>query len=612
MMTNKISTFGHLRLLFLLLTTVLVISGCSSKDVLEIQPTHTAEPTSEASAPTPTFTSVLEQSTTAVPTPTPLATSSTAVPSPSPTITPVVNLTATAAPTPTATPLRPTQAPVEINCIESGDHTDIQNVLQGKGDVAVLCRNSTFLLTDTIRFTAPEQQIFTEGLPEDDSRALLVVSSPDLDTAVDGESHDHVQLKNVEIDGGRVEFGFGNAGLMEFGGTSNGQIIEYVRAYEPRGWSILVLNHGHDLLCNGPIARNNHFGPGGNAKYVIADGISLACRNSIIENNLIVDVSDGGIVIFQAPGSVIRNNVIRAENRIMFYGIAMGDYGPFDGDFTGTIVSNNTIDAAGSLIRHGINMGPYNGCIPNSEAAERSRGAVVRDNTLTGSHMGFGYMVSGVENWVVIGNIDLSTTEPFLNGGDCFEEPVSDPGGFQYNANLAQGELQSEFKTATFTFATVHWPLNITANMGCFESLIGQQLLEEIRVGAHADPWIAIEESPNGRKLEKCLDEFDPPIQEQAGPDVQVGIEICEPRCLEVTLINLSESHQTDLTDAFFQVDNFRSECVGMPSMIEPLGAVTCRISDYLSSGFQVINWYGVGKAPGTGGWGIELPDDRF
>jgi parallel beta-helix repeat protein len=52
-----------------------------------------------------------------------------------------------------------------------------------------------------------------------------------------------------------------------------------------------------------------------------ADGISLSCANSTVYNNTIVDATDGGIVIFGAPYSVVRENRIRAATRVMLGGI---------------------------------------------------------------------------------------------------------------------------------------------------------------------------------------------------------------------------------------------------------------------------------------------------
>lgn len=502
----------------------------------------------------------------------------------------------------------PTSAPEP--CIPSGDQTAIQSALVDPGDVAVLCSGSVFDLNDTIRFTASDQQIYTLGFPEDESRALLNVAHASVDTAVSAESFDRVKLRNVEIDGNRDEFGFGFGGLIEFGGASSGQIVEHVRAYEPRGWSILVLNEGHDQLCTDAIARNNHFGPGGHAEYGIADGISLACRDSIVENNLIVDMTDGGIVVFQAPGSQVLNNVIRAEERILFYGISMVDYGPFDGDFRGTVIEGNTIDAAGALIRHGIPMGPYNGCVPAEETTERSRGAVVRNNTLMGEHMGFGFMVSGVEDWTVEGNVDLSTREPYLEAGDCFDDPTNVPGSFQYRPSTTEATLQSEFEAATFAFATEYWPLHTVANVPCLEGLIGEFAMAKIRSGDAGTPWLAIEEAPGGRKLERCIDRFVPPVVPSDGPEIQVGLSPCEPRCIEVGFINLSDSQVADLTESLFLIENFSVECLGIPDFLAPLESANCTFSDYVTEGFQVVNWYGLGPAPGTGGWGLTYPDE--
>lgn len=74
--------------------------------------------------------------------------------------------------------------------------------------------------------------------------------------------------------------------------------------------------------------ENNESGPAGNSNETWADGISLACTNSTVRNNLIIDAPDGGIVIFGAPGSIIEGNIIRAETRTLLGGITMVDYDP--------------------------------------------------------------------------------------------------------------------------------------------------------------------------------------------------------------------------------------------------------------------------------------------
>jgi hypothetical protein len=39
----------------------------------------------------------------------------------------------------------------------------------------MLCRNAIFELGETIYYTADNQQIYTQGFPTDDSRALLKI-----------------------------------------------------------------------------------------------------------------------------------------------------------------------------------------------------------------------------------------------------------------------------------------------------------------------------------------------------------------------------------------------------------------------------------------------------
>lgn len=46
----------------------------------------------------------------------------------------------------------------------------------------------------------------------------------------------------------------------------------------------------------------------------VADGISLACLNSVVSNNIITDATDGAIVIFSSEGNQVVNNTIIASN----------------------------------------------------------------------------------------------------------------------------------------------------------------------------------------------------------------------------------------------------------------------------------------------------------
>ncbi len=343
----------------------------------------------------------------------------------------------------------------EIPCITSGDHNSINQALTGPGSVAVLCQNAQFELTAPVVFTAEDQQISTEGFPTDDRRALLRIAAPSVVTAVDMADRSNVVLSHVVVDGGRPQFGHrqGEA-LIRAGGEVSGQVVRAVRAFEPRTWSILHLFEGGVPRCSGAVVEDNEFGPAGQSDGTWADGISLACTNSVVRNNTIIDATDGAIVLFGAPGSVIEDNVIRADTRVLLGGINMVDYAVYEGDFTNTRVRRNVIDAAGAVIRVGIAMvWRVWVCFDHQNPDDPTEfGAIVTDNTLRGDHMQYGFAADGVRDWTVTGNVDLAT-----HSGDptiaCNGRVASPPAGFQFHSARAEGVFQPEFEEASLELA---------------------------------------------------------------------------------------------------------------------------------------------------------------
>jgi len=503
----------------------------------------------------------------------------------------------------------PTDSADREACIPSGDQDSIQGALVSPESKAVLCPNAVFELSDTVFFTAGNQQIYTQDLPTDDSRALLRIVGRDVATAVSGEGNDGVSLRNVIIDGNRPRLGLADGALINFGRgvldhNVEGQVVEWVKAYEPRGWTVLYLGGP----CRGAVARNNWLGPAGRAEYVIADGISLECPNSVVENNTIIDTTDGGIVIFQSPGSLIANNTIRAENRIMFYGISMEDYFPLEGDFTGTRVTGNVIDAAGAMIRRGIGMGPYVGCAPEDENAPRSRGAIVTENTLMGDHMAYGFVVSGVEDWTLAGNVDLSTHLSPEREGDCFEGVADPPSGFQYNAVTSSGTFQPEFEAAVLGGSTDMFPLQAVASEACMSDLVGTDVFEDLKAGSQGELWPALEAAPNGERIEECITIYEPPdISDLFGNG---GIEVlpCAPLCLGLRVMNLSEDTLL-LGRAAFLLDDFLVPCLDLPASLGPWEEAHCTIEDFVIPGFHVLRWYGF--PPSGESWVSNYPLDE-
>ena len=514
-------------------------------------------------------------------------------------------------PKPTSPPVGvPTVTPEITACIPSGDHTSIQNALTREGSEAVLCPNAVFELGDAVFFTSDRQQIYTLGLPTDDSRALLRVVGKDLATAVSAEGNDYVSIRNVTIDGNRPALGIADGALINFGrGIEDrdalGHVVEWVRAYEPRGWTIIYLGGP----CEGAVARNNDLGPAGRAEYVIADGISVDCKNAVVENNTITDATDGGIVIFQSPGALIANNLIRAENRIMIYGISMEDYWPDEGDFTGTRVIGNIIDANGSMIRRGIGMGPLVGCVDVEDNPPRSRGAIVTGNTLMGDHMAYGFVIGGVEDWTVTGNLDLSTHLVPEVVGDCFGNVVDPPAGFQLNPGSTDGTFQAEFEAAILGFSVDMWPFQTVVSEACVSGLIGAELLDDIRAGNRGELWPALESAPNGERIGRCIGIYQPPDISDLPGNVGLQVLPCTPFCAELRVFNLSEFDTANFQRAEFLLDDFPVLCIGLPATLEPLEEANCTIKNVVTEGFHVLTWYGF---PGGGGkWTFNYPFDE-
>lgn len=100
---------------------------------------------------------------------------------------------------------------------------------------------------------------------------------------------------------------------IEMGGPNSNQLVEYVHSFDPRGWSCLHIAEG-SLNCNNATVQNNDIGPAGSDLFQQwADGISMACQNSLVRNNMINNPTDGGVVLFGAPGTRVENNTIWVE-----------------------------------------------------------------------------------------------------------------------------------------------------------------------------------------------------------------------------------------------------------------------------------------------------------
>jgi hypothetical protein len=364
----------------------------------------------------------------------------------------VPELVDSVAPTESTTPTAPVVA-----CIPGGSQKEINDHLRHPGDEAVLCQGALFELNGPVRFTATDQKLYTVGNPTDSRRAVLRVVGATLTSAVVMRDNDKAMLSYVIIDGNRNNLGYrAGEALVYAGGSSDGQMIRYVKLIEPRSWSALHLIQGHpspEPPCRNALVEFNEIGPAGQSNETWADGISLACTNTTVRNNQITDATDGAIVIFGAPGSVIENNLIRAETRTLLGGINMVDYGAYDGNYTGTIVRNNIIWASGAVIRIGFGMGPRVwGCFPVSHLEDTIYGGKVTGNVLRGEKMQYGFIADGVRDWTVLDNRSeaVHAGRPAV---DCRGRVASPPAAFQYYQQRAQGVFQAEFQQSFLELA---------------------------------------------------------------------------------------------------------------------------------------------------------------
>ncbi|CAE6461488.1 unnamed protein product [Rhizoctonia solani] len=237
-------------------------------------------------------------------------------------------------------------------------------------------------------------------------------------------------------------------------GPNAGQLIEYVNTYDPRSWTCLHVAEGV-LNCTNTVIQNNEIGPcGTDAFQTWADGISLSCRNSVVRDNWIDSPTDGGIVVFGSPGSLIANNTIWIEDNTLLGGINLVDYDPFNGDFTNTVVENNTIiggfatdqptDAQDANLGYNnetaiIKMGLAVGnrvWFGDKFGRNRNFGGIVRNNKLTGA-FGWGVAVSGTRDFVVENNeIVGNATFIGFRGVNCtIYEALPSPEPFLYDSN---------------------------------------------------------------------------------------------------------------------------------------------------------------------------------
>jgi parallel beta-helix repeat protein len=220
------------------------------------------------------------------------------------------------------------------------------------------------------------------------------------------------------------------------------------------------------FTCINVTVQNNDIGPcGSDAFQQWADGISVSCQNALVLNNMINNPTDGGIVIFGSPGTLVENNTIWVETQTLLGGINMVDYEPWKGNYTNTIVRNNTImggfatsqpdgnetegtNADDVIIKIGIAIGPRT-WFGDEYGSNVSQSGTVLSNRLTGA-FSYAIAIDSATNFTVEDNVLFGNTS-FIGarGPNCTtSDIVPSPAPFvQDQNNVQQSTIQPDFQT---------------------------------------------------------------------------------------------------------------------------------------------------------------------
>ena len=245
--------------------------------------------------------------------------------------------------------------------------------------------------------------------------------------------------------------------LVLFGETGgHNQVIRECVFLNTRSWSTLKVHEGAKNVL---VENNFVFGAGadcrGNGREAKesrvkwGDGITFAARDSRIRNNLVIDPTDVGFVLFGAPGTIAEDNVVASISRESLGGANMVDpigyykLSDTETDYRGVKVRHNLVDAFGSRVHIGFPMGavPW---VPRNKG-EILLGAEVTGNTMAGGAGAYGFVAHGVRDWKATGNVSTASYSGIADGLSP-DNRAHEPAPFVYDpATVEHVELQQEF-----------------------------------------------------------------------------------------------------------------------------------------------------------------------
>ncbi|KAJ1310229.1 hypothetical protein OPQ81_006971 [Rhizoctonia solani] len=302
----------------------------------------------------------------------------------------------------------------------------------------------------------PFQELATEGYPiAEHEMAWLEATEECHGHLIHAFGKSGTRIRNILVEGNREKFGHDPDGkcMIILGDVNTcNQVVDRCVIRNPRHWSCLQAFEGSTNIR----ITNNFIGPAGYGADVEdgkwADGISFSASDGLVAGNQILDATDGAIVIFGAPGSLITSNTIINRHRLCLGGLNMVDYNPHKGNYRFTRVINNTVRTEGAYIKVGVGMGPS--ILGKANADSIEEGGIVMRNLIESRDvghgkggLGYGYAVgSDTANWTCIENVSAPGVDYYGDISDSLPELIASPTAFVRDGPAeARGHLQPEF-----------------------------------------------------------------------------------------------------------------------------------------------------------------------
>ena len=357
-----------------------------------------------------------------------------------------------------------------LECLAGARPGDDLQAILDRGEDLVLEKGQVYEITKTLRSEHPGQKIYTGNARFPSEFATLRLSNKEEMMILNSTGEGSV-IERVIFDGDRYHIsvvpkpkigGGGQPALVRFGGPGGDrQIVRECVFMNTRTWSTLKMHQG----AQGLVVENNLFlgagvDPRGNGRdlnevpFAWADAISCASNNSLIRNNLILDPTDVGVVLYAAPGTKVEDNVIASVSRESMGGVNMVDkfhlYALNEKktliNYRGVQVKNNYIDAFGGRIHMMLPVG----CVVwvPSWRGNILTGGEVTGNILSGGAGGYGIVAHGITDWTITGNKSIAAYSGLAEYGD-HRDPPDPPTAFLYDGPSVKGStLQAEFTKA--------------------------------------------------------------------------------------------------------------------------------------------------------------------